>query len=127
MNVKITGEEKNKSEIIYNNIVDTMEEMDLTKDEQVEYLKNKVASLEVEIHSKMILACTVLAGVVGIALGLYFVAIDQYLFGVVLSFGTLFMMLYKMHLTTKTSFSVRKDNNYDRIEKLRKMLNMKLK
>ena len=42
MNIKIDGNEKSKSEIIYNNIVDTMDEMKLSKDDQLDYLKQKI-------------------------------------------------------------------------------------
>ena len=51
--VNISGEEKNKSEIVYNNVIDQMEDMKLTKAEQVQYLKTKVAALEVETRNKL--------------------------------------------------------------------------
>ena len=38
LNIYISGEENNKSEIVYNNVVKNMK---LTKEEQVEYLKLK--------------------------------------------------------------------------------------
>ncbi|MBS7021124.1 MAG: hypothetical protein KH135_04585, partial [Firmicutes bacterium] len=55
MSILIRGNEKNKNEIIYNNIVDKMDEMNLTKEEQVEYLKSKVSILELETHNKVMM------------------------------------------------------------------------
>lgn len=127
MNIKISGTESNKNEIIYNNIVDTMKELELTDQEQIAYLKTKVTSLEVEVQQRIVMLCTVVAGMVGIGLGLYFVAIDQYLFGTILSFGTLGLMLYRIYLMFKNHVVVKKDDNYDKIEHLRSMLNMRLK
>ncbi|MCI8444799.1 MAG: hypothetical protein HFG15_00015 [Bacilli bacterium] len=127
MNIKISGTESNKNEIIYNNIVDTMKELELTDQEQIAYLKTKVTSLEVEVQQRIVMLCTVVAGMVGIGLGLYFVAIDQYLFGTILSFGTLGLMLYRIYLMFKNHAVVKKDDNYDKIEHLRSMLNMRLK
>ena len=46
ISILIRGNEKNKNEIIYNNIVDKMDEMNLSKDDQVEYLKSKISILE---------------------------------------------------------------------------------
>ena len=37
VSILIRGNEKNKNEIIYNNIIDKMNEMKLSKDDQVEY------------------------------------------------------------------------------------------
>ena len=44
MDVKVNfnGTEKNKNEIIYNNIIGTMEDMNISKQEQIEYLKQKI-------------------------------------------------------------------------------------
>lgn len=127
MNIKITGEEKYKSEIVYNNLVDSMKEMKLSKDEQIEYLKSKLEAVETETHLKMVYICTILAGIIGVGFGLYFVAIDQYLFGTILAFGTLALMIYKLYLIIQTQNVVSKDENYDKIENLRKMLDMRLK
>lgn len=127
MNITIHGTEKNKSEIIYNNIVETMKELNLSEAEQIEYLKTKVTALETEIHSKILMILTILAGIIGIGLGLYFVAINQYFFGIVLSFGTMAMMLYRIYVILKQHLLMKKDTNYEKIEQLRKMLHIRLK
>ena len=59
MNIKVNGNEKHKSEIIYNNIVESMEEMQMSKEEQIEYLKSKLSSMESQLHFNTILICTI--------------------------------------------------------------------
>ena len=53
ISISINGNEKNKNEIIYNNILDSMDEKNISKDEQIEYLKSKVANLESEVKNKI--------------------------------------------------------------------------
>lgn len=127
LNIVINGTEKNKSEIIYNNVVDNMNKMKLTKEQQIEYLKNKVAILENETKNKVSLWLTVFAGALGILLGLYFVAINLYWFGFILALGTFALMIYRIMLLFQTLATAKRDDNYDKIEHLREILNMRLK
>ena len=46
INIQINGEETNRNEIIYNNIISNL---NLTQEEQVNYLKNKASNLELEL------------------------------------------------------------------------------
>ena len=43
INISITGDESNRSEIIYNNVISNMS---LTEEEQIKYLKRKYETLE---------------------------------------------------------------------------------
>lgn len=127
MSILIRGNEKNKNEIIYNNIVDKMDEMNLTKEEQVEYLKSKVSILELETHNKVMMVLTILICFAFLGLGIYFVAIDFYAFGVILSFLSVCVLLVKIYQLLKSSMSITKPDNYDKIEHLREILNIRLK
>ena len=127
MNIKVNGNEKHKSEIIYNNIVESMEEMQMSKEEQIEYLKSKLSSMESQLHFNTILICTIFLGLLGIGLGLYFVAVDSYLLGISLSFGTLAVMLYRIFLLFKRQIIGNKNTNFDKLDTIQKMLNSKLK
>ena len=86
VSILIRGNEKNKNEIIYNNIIDKMNEMKLSKDDQVEYLKSKISILELETHNKVSLMLSIIICLIFLGLGIYFVAIDVYLFGCFVSF-----------------------------------------
>ena len=127
ISILIRGNEKNKNEIICNNIVDKMDEMNLTKEDQVEYLKSKIAILELETHNKVNLMICILLCLIVLGLGIYFVAIDLYLFGVLVSFLSVFVLMFKMYQSFQTSMRISKPENYDKIEHLREILNMRLK
>lgn len=127
ISILIRGNEKNKNEIIYNNIVDKMDEMNLSKDDQVEYLKSKISILESETHNKLNLIISILVCLIMLGFGIYFVAIDLYLFGILISFLSVFVLMFKMYQSFKTSMNISKPDNYDKIEHLREILNMRLK
>ena len=57
LNIAISGEEKNKNEIIYNNIVEAMETLKMSKDDQIEYLKTKLnyTDKDIEFFSRVYL------------------------------------------------------------------------
>ena len=55
LNIAISGEEKNKNEIIYNNIVEAMESLKMSKDDQIEYLKTKVSDMEHQYQNNILI------------------------------------------------------------------------
>lgn len=127
ISILIRGTEKNKNEIIYNNIVDKMEEMNLSKEDQVEYLKSKISILESETHNKLNLMISILVCFIMLGFGIYFVATDLYLFGTLIVLLSVFILMFKMYQYFKTSMNISKPDNYDKIEHLREILNMRLK
>ena len=127
ISILIRGNEKNKNEIIYSNIVDKMDEMNLSKDAQVEYLKSKISILESETHNKLSLMISILVCLIILGVGIYFVAIDLYLFGALVAFLSVFVLMFKRYQSFKTSMNICKPDNYDKIEHLREILNMRLK
>lgn len=127
ISILIRGTEKNKNEIIYNNIVDKMDEMNLSKEDQVEYLKSKISILESETHNKLNLMLSILVCFIMLGFGIYFVATDLYLFGTLIVLLSVFILMFKMYQYFKTSMNISKPDNYDKIEHLREILNMRLK
>ena len=49
LKIVINGNEKNKSEIVYNNLLNNMDSTDLSKDKQIDYLKSRINFLETNI------------------------------------------------------------------------------
>ena len=127
ISILIRGTEKNKNEIIYNNIVDKMDEMNLSKEDQVEYLKSKISILESETHNKLNLMLSILVCFIMLGFGIYFVATDLYLFGTLIVLLSVSILMFKMYQYFKTSMNISKPDNYDKIEHLREILNMRLK
>ena len=124
LNIYISGEENNKNEIVYNNVVKNMK---LTKEEQVEYLKIKVAQLELEMKNRMLLAILLLISLFGFGFGLFLMVLNIYWLGIIAVFGTFFAVSIRAYIMYKNTIKMVRTSEYDKVEQLRQMLNLKLK
>ncbi len=123
VNITIEGNEKNKSEIIYNNLLNTID----TKDEKIEYLKQQLANIETDNRNRLIGVLTVLLGIIGLTVSYYFMGIDLYLIGILLGFISFFGVLWKLNMLFKDTLKTYKNDKFDQVERLHKLLNQKLK
>ena len=126
MNITITGEEKNKNEIIYNNVVDAMNNLKMTKDEQIEYLKTKVSNMENTYQSNIMILITLIISVLLLGLWLYLVATDQIFLGIVLVLLGFSVIVVKLLLTLRRYTSMR-TKKYIEIDSLKENLSSILK
>ncbi len=126
LNIAISGEEKNKNEIIYNNIVDAMDNLKMTKEEQIEYLKTKVSSMESDYQNNIAIFITIVISFLLLGLGLYLVATEQVLLGVILVLIAFSLAITKLLLTLRKYTSIR-SKKYIELESLRNNLNSILK
>ena len=122
--ISITGEERSKNEIVYNNII---EKLKLTEEEQVKYLKNKVTNLEIEMHNKMITILLILLSIIGLTLGIGLIIMDIYILGILFVIATFVFVAIKFYLMYKKMLKITKSMEFDKIEHLRDILNMHLK
>jgi hypothetical protein len=123
MNITIEGTEKNKSEIIYNNLLNKLE----TKDAKIEYLKERLTHVESDNRSKMIGILTVLLGTIGISLSYFFLLKKLVLIGIPLGFISFFGSVFQLYRLFKKTLNVYKSDKFDEIENLYNKLNEKLK
>ncbi len=126
LNIAVSGDEKNKNEIVYNNIVETMEKLDMTKEEQIDYLKLKLTTLENEYQNNMIILITVFLSFTLLCVGIYLLITDDYFLGTVFIVLAFIMMVYKL---IKTLARDRKIHNkkFVELESIRNSLNAILK
>lgn len=127
LKIVINGNEKNKSEIVYNNLLNNMDNTDISKDKQIDYLKSRINFLETNIKSKALLALIILINFVILCLGIFFTCIDYKILGVIislLSFGSVIISLTKFY---REYNNVEIHNDFGEIDSLRKILNSKLK
>ena len=101
MNIAITGEEKNKNEIVYNNVIEAMDNLKMTKDEQIEYLKTKVANMENDYQSNIMILVALLISILLLGLGLYLMAADSLLLGILLVLLSFVLIVGKLLLTIR--------------------------
>lgn len=126
LNIAISGEEKNKNEIVYNNVVDAMNNLKMSKEEQIEYLKTKVSNMEYEYQGNIVILITLVISIVLVCLGLYLVATDEYLLGVIVTLVGFSLAVAKLLITVRKTNSIR-NKKYIELESLRSNLNSILK
>lgn len=126
LNIAISGEEKNKNEIIYNNIVDAMDHLKMSKDDQIEYLKTKVSNMEHEYQNNIMILIVLVISFMLVCLGLYLVATNEYVLGVILTFIGFGLSIIKL-LTTIRKNNLIRNKKYIELESLRDSLSSLLK
>lgn len=126
LNIAISGEEKNKNEIVYNNIVDAMDNLKMSKEEQIDYLKTKVSNMEHEYQGNIMILIVLVISVILVCLGLYLVATDEYLLGVILTLIGFGLAVTKL-LSNIRKINTIRNNKYVELESLRNNLNSILK
>ena len=126
LNIAISGDEKNKNEIVYKNIIDAMNKQKMSKDEQIEYLKTKLTSLENEYQSNVVILITLAIAVVILAVCLYLLITDEYVLGIVFVLLAFFISIYKL-ITSSQKDKRFKNKKYMELETLRKNINSILK
>lgn len=126
LNIAINGDEKNKNEIVYNNIVDTMNKLKMTKEEQIDYLKTKITTLEQEYQNRMVILITLVISFVILCIGMYLLAIDNYALGIIFIILAFAVVVYKLIRTNVFNQKI-KNKKYIELESLRNNLNSILK
>ena len=115
LNIAVSGDEKNRNEIVYNNVVDAMDKLNMSKNDQIEYLKTKITTLETEYQNNMTILITILLSLALICVGIYLLITNDYIL------GTVFIMIGFMLTVYKLIRSLIKDR------KIRNSLNSILK
>lgn len=124
INIQINGDESNKSEIIYNNVIHNM---NLDDKEQIEYLKAKITHLELELKTKSLTYLLCIISILGLGFGIFLLAQDIYILGILFIVSTFVGVILRFYLMYKNVVYVKKNGDYDKIEQLRRILNERLK
>lgn len=122
IDIKINGDEKSKSEIVYNNVMEN-----LNKEEQIKYLKSKVTILELQMKNKLIALILFLIVLVGFLIGIYFLILDLYLLGSLIIFGTFIGVMIRFNMMYKSIIKVTHSMEFDKVERIKKLLDKRLK
>ncbi len=124
INIAINGDENNKTEIVYNNVI---QNMGLTEEEQLKYLKSKINDLELELRNKTLSILLIIISFIGIGFGLFLMIQDLYLFGSIFIIVTFVGVIVRFYLMYKNVIDSHKSSEYEKIEQLRKLLNEKIR
>ncbi|MBR1718144.1 MAG: hypothetical protein IJ715_02610 [Bacilli bacterium] len=124
INILINGDELNRSEIIYNNVISNL---NLTEEEQVKYLKDKATKLELEIKSRSLTILLCLISLVGIGFGIFLLMNDLYLIGslfIVVTFVGVFIRFYLMY---QNIINLTKSREFEKVDALKEILEARLR
>ena len=126
LNIAVSGDEKNRNEIVYNNVVDAMDKLKMSKSDQIDYLKMKITTLETEYQNNMMILITIILSLVLICIGIYLLITNDYILGisfVLIGFG---VSIYKLIKTLMTDRKIR-NKKFMELESIRNSLNNILK
>ena len=124
INIQINGDETNRSEIIYNNIISNL---NLSQEEQVKYLKTRAANLELELKNRRLTALLCLISIIGIAFGITLLIKDLYILGTLFIAITFIGVIIRFCLMYKNIINNTKSNEFDKVEILKSLLEERLK
>ncbi len=124
LNIAITGDENNKTEIVYNNVI---QNMNLTSEEQINYLKNKINELELENKNRSLTSLLILISIIGIGFGLFLLIQDIYFLGSLFIITTFVGVIIRFYLMYKNVTNLNKNIEYEKIEQIRRLLEERLK
>lgn len=127
MKIVIQGSEKNKSEIVYNNLITNMSSSDLSKDKQIEYLKSRINYLETNIKNKFILGSIFILNFIILSFGMYFMYLNIYILGILFSLLSFILVIVLVLRFKNKNIEYEINDDFAEIECLRKLLNTKLK
>ena len=126
LNIAVSGDEKNKNEIVYNNVVDAMDKLNISKNDQIEYLKTKITTLETEYQNNVIILVTVLLSLALIFVGIYLLITNDYILGIVFVMIGFILTVYKLIRSLIKDRKIR-NKKYMELESIRNSLNSILK
>ena len=124
INIAINGDENNKTEIVYNNVI---QNMGLTEEEQIKYLKSKISELEIEKRNRTLTFLLILISIVGMSFGLFLMVKDLYFLGTLFILTTFIGVIVRFYLMYKNVMNINKNMEYEKIEQLRKLLNERIR
>lgn len=126
LNIAISGDEKNKNEIVYNNIVDTMDKLKMTKQEQIEYLKTKITTLENEYQNNIMVLITLMLSSIILCIGLYLLIKNNYVLGSIFVVLAFIIVVFKLMSALYQDRKL-KNKKYMELESIRNSLRAVLK
>ena len=124
INIMINGDESDREEIIYNNIVSNL---GWATQEQLAYVKNGSLNLELELKNRRLTALLSFISLVGITLGIILLIQNIYFLGILFILVTFIGVITRFYLMYKNMIESNKHSEFEKIEQLKKLLEERLK
>lgn len=124
INILINGDEKDRSEIIYNNIISNL---NLTEEEQVKYLKDKATKLELELRSRSLTMLLCIISLIGIGFGIFLLVNDLYIIGSLFITITFIGVITRFYLMYQNIINKTKSREFEKVDALKEILEDRLR
>ena len=126
INISINDKNETKSQVVYNNVLDSMEKNSMSKEEQLDYLKSRISYLEDSNKEKQqYLICSFIFLVI-LSLGIFLSVLSYIVFGTILIICSFFGNMFFTYKIAK-KFVKSNDNTYEEIDAIREIINSRLK
>ncbi len=126
LNIAVSGDEKNKNEIVYNNVIDAMDKLKMSQSDQIDYLKMKVTSLETEYQNNVMILMTLFLSFALLCIGIYLLITNDYILGILFIVIGFLLTVYKLIRALALDRKIR-NKKYMELESIRNSLNSILK
>lgn len=126
INISINDKDETKSQVVYNNVLNSMEKSSMTSEDQLNYLKKRISYLEDSTKERQHYVLCGFIFLVVLALGIFLTIIKYATFGVVLILISFFGNMFFTYKIAK-KYNVDYDNTYEEIDAIRELINSKLK
>lgn len=117
---------KNKIINNYTQIISEMEKLNMSKEQQIEYLKSRLISSDYENRRKLLIERLLLCGLFFLFIGFFLIFIKLYFIGLVLMLMTCIFLSYKLITLSHQNNKIKLKENTE-LEKLNLLLDTKLK
>lgn len=126
INISINDKNENRNQIIYNNVLDSMDKKSMSKEEQLEYLKYRITYLEnCRDEKKYYIICSIIF-LLFLSFGLFLILQNYVFLGILIVICSFFINMYLTYKISK-KFNKEKENSFEEIETIRKIIDSKLK
>ncbi len=126
INISINDKSETKSQVVYNNVLDSMEKSSMSKDEQLDYLKTRISYLEDSTREKQFYFVCGLIFLIILSLGIFLIVLNYVTFGAILIVLSFFSNMYFTYRIAK-KYKRNDDNAYEEIDAIREIINSRLK
>ena len=124
--INISDMNNSKSEIVYDNVVSNMNDMSMSKEDQIEYLKDRITDLEQAQKQRYDFIILGMSAFFALVIGVTFMILNFYVVGIFIIFSTCFISCYHTFRLCCNNKNISLDR-FEEIEEIRRVISSKLK
>lgn len=124
--ININDKNDTKSNIVYDNVLSNMDNMNISQNEQIEYLKSRITDLEKLQKQRYDFIILGLSAFFALVIGVTFMILNFYFAGILIIFSTCFISCFHTFKLSNNKVNSSVDK-FEKIDEIRKIISSKLK